>query len=200
MTKLRPCIKLVFFNYSACIASFLLFPALIYIFTGSLVEIVPLNVPGTRMYSSTGYALNSFYHLFVLMSALGEYIYFDASFTFQMLHVFLLSNIIKNKIQEINRLVSVRKSSPALIKLEFRNLFLIHNEMLTYDQNIFFAILSYFFTYVLPFSYVDNLATIYFYPILIVIFLATVSIAINIFASFVVSIENNTCDTGSSAV
>lgn len=133
MSKLRPCIKLVFFNYSACIASFLIFPVLIYMFTGTLVEMLPLIVPGFNLDSPGGFALNSVYHLFLLASALGVYIYFDASFTFQMLHVFLLSDIIRNKIEEINRLVSIRKSDAMLIKIEFRNLFLIHNEMLTYE-------------------------------------------------------------------
>lgn len=146
--KLKLIIKLIFTAYITICFLFLLSPAIIYIVTGVFYPMLPLFIPGTGPDSFSGIALSSIYHCCAIINSVITYYFFDAIFAFQILHVALLSNIIRNKVQEVNRLVSVPNSSSLEIKIKFRNLLLIHNEMITYAHWTYFFV---FYSFVLYF-------------------------------------------------
>lgn len=127
---LRFCARLIIFNYSFCVASFYLSPMIIYFVTGSAEPIMPLFLPGTSPESVTDYCINTVYHIFAIFCAGAVYIFFDVLFAVQVLHVILMTNILRNKIRAINDMVSAKNQSRFEIIVNFRNIMIIHNEIL----------------------------------------------------------------------
>lgn len=131
---LRTCVKLIIFNYTFCVSSFYLSPVIIYSVTGSADPIMPLFLPGTSPDSMVGFTISTIYHLFAIFCAGAVYIFFDVLFAVQVLHVILMSNILRNKICAINEMVTAKNPSHPEIIVNFRNVLIIHNEILMWVE------------------------------------------------------------------
>lgn len=89
----------------------------------------PMCLPWTTLDRIDEFVLNTIYHVFSLLCALIAYILFDTLFLLQIMHVILLTSILVRKIRHTNCMI--RNKSPELeVKINIRNMVLLHNEML----------------------------------------------------------------------
>lgn len=129
---LRFLIKCLLLECGFCAMSYASSPLLIYICTGELEPIFPWYLPGTKPNSTVDYIQNLPYQSFANYSAAGIFTFFDAMFTFQMVHVTLLSNILRSKIWTINQMVTDKNPSSTMnVRINLRNLILLQKEMLS---------------------------------------------------------------------
>lgn len=128
---LQTCSKVIISNYSICVVSFYASPGIIYLITGSVDTIMPNFLPGTSPDTVWGCTLSTIYHIYAIFCAGSVYIFFDVLFAVQVLHVILLSKILRNKIRAIDDMVDVEHPSHYTIMVNFRNVLVLHNEMLS---------------------------------------------------------------------
>lgn len=128
---LQTCSKIIISNYSICVISFYASPAIIYLVTGSADTIMPIFLPGTSPNTVWGCTLSTIYHIYAIFCAGGVYIFFDVLFAVQVLHIILLSKILRNKIRAIDAMVDVEHPSHYEIMVNFRNVLVLHNELLS---------------------------------------------------------------------
>lgn len=129
---LRTCVKLISSNYIMCVVSFYTSPGIIYFVTGSADPIMPIFLPGTTPDSVRGYIISTIYHIFAIYCAGCVYIFFDIAFAVQILHVILMTDIMINKLRTINDLaLDTRNNRQLEILANFRNILLLHNDMLS---------------------------------------------------------------------
>lgn len=131
ISKLKLCVKFVFYNFSVCLLGYFMSPGLIYLLKGSVDFILPAFIPGIDPFSNWGYPITTIYHIYIGFLSVGVYLFSDGLFTVQVLHVSLLSDILRNEIRKIDKLVASSNASATWTRIHFRNLLMLHNEMVT---------------------------------------------------------------------
>lgn len=107
-------------------------PAILYLIDDSHLEsIFPWVLPGT-MPGSTNmqhYIINQTFNVFITFWAIDYYILFAMLFTFLLMHVTLLSNIMSNNVLGIDRMLLGKCPSNYEIKMKLKNVILMHIDL-----------------------------------------------------------------------
>lgn len=130
LKKLTPILNILCFDYLGATISFIVAPLIIYLISGSIVSILPFDFPGTDSKTIGGYALSSIFHILVIISVGGLYIYSDGLFTVLVFHVFLLSDILKEEIAHFDYLSTNRGTTPLEVRKQTLNIFIKHRDMI----------------------------------------------------------------------
>lgn len=128
---LKRSISFIFTNFILCQTAFITAPGLIYLLTGSVLLILPSPIPGVDHTTTFGYILNMLYHACMVSLAAGLYIYSDGLLTVQVLHVILMSNILRKRIQDVSVMSSPESPHRSAVHIHFRNILILHNDMMT---------------------------------------------------------------------
>lgn len=107
-------------------------PAVLYLVDDSHLEsILSWVIPGTMPGSANikHYIINQVFNFFVIFWAVDYYILFAMIFTFLLLHVKLLANIMRNKVYGMDRVLLGKRPSNYEIKMRLKNIILLHNEL-----------------------------------------------------------------------
>lgn len=93
--------------------------------------IIPIELPGLPLNNAWQYPLNLGYQACFVPNAL-FYVYFDFMLVVQVMHVILMTAILNKKLRSINRMIARRHRRNRRIDLElnFRNIILLHNELI----------------------------------------------------------------------
>lgn len=111
---------------------FITSPLILYFIDDSqLIPILPWVWPGTLPGTTRprDYVINQAYNLFAMFLAIDFYMILTVHFTFFLLHVMLLNNIMSIQLEAIDHQVSSRNPSLCGIKFSLRNIILMHNEL-----------------------------------------------------------------------
>lgn len=132
---LRQCVTIIIVGYSWSCIIIASTPLILYSFDNSIVQpMVPVCLPGTSIYRSAyDYALNCLFSFLILLYGHIVQIHFDALLIIQVLHVILLSNILRQKVNCINGYTLDGQDKMAAhfeMKINVRNIVLCHNEFL----------------------------------------------------------------------
>lgn len=112
--------------------TYMVSPAVLYLIDDSHLEpIVPWVLPGTSPGSTNmqHYLINQIFNVFVVFWSIDFYLLFAMFFTFLLLHVALLSNVMTNKLHGIDRMLLDKTMSNYAIKMRLQNIILMHNEL-----------------------------------------------------------------------
>lgn len=122
------CIKLLIGEYLVCSTLCILFPGVYYLATNLKMLIAPIFLPAMSIDSPDHFAFNIIDQVFRVYLAAFILILFDTIFTLQMLHVILLTNILRHKIRAINEISVVRVPSSLEIMINLKNVVKFHVE------------------------------------------------------------------------
>lgn len=106
-------------------------PFIKYLHTGRKDLFYPFHLPETSRYSWTGYTINMAIQPIMAFQSVFYYLFHDMLFLILILHVILLVNILRNKIRAIEVIALQKQSSHLEITANFRNILLLHKEILT---------------------------------------------------------------------
>lgn len=127
MRILQKCVNIIFGNYATLLVMFHISPIVVFISTESLFEpIYACYIPGTEQYPYLNYS-EQFVRLFAMVAV---YLFYDALFLFEILHVTLMANILQNKICAINRMAMEKLPSKYEMIVNLRNVILLHHDLL----------------------------------------------------------------------
>lgn len=125
-------VKWVWFCGVFIFASYVISPALLYLFDNTHLEpMIPWVLPGTSSSSDdmTDYLINTAYNVYAIFCGVGVYGLYALIFAFLLLHVSLLTDIIRHKLKAIDQIAAAERPSIYEIKINLRNIVLIHNEV-----------------------------------------------------------------------
>lgn len=126
--------KLIIMDYAVCVSAFVLSPALTYLFIDSVELILPWYVPGTSRESTIELVVNLFLQGAAMSYAGISYAFYNVLFVVQILHVILMTNILRAKLRAISQLAEANAAKEiaahtgALINL--RNVILLYTELI----------------------------------------------------------------------
>lgn len=130
---LKMCVQFICVEFWLCTIACCAYPAATYYFSHGtvLVQIQPWFLPTTNANSYLSYSLNIFYEFVAVCYAAASYSFFDSLLALQILHVILLTNILRHKIQMLNKMVETKEWSHSEIGVNLRNTILLYEEMRT---------------------------------------------------------------------
>lgn len=127
---LKVCAELIMLNYGCCILACITCPIIIYLLSGAHELMIPIYMPGMSLDSIEHYALNMIPQPFLSIYSGIIYAYFDLLFVIQMLHVILMTDILRQKVRAISEMAAAsRQISHYEISLNLRNVINLHIEM-----------------------------------------------------------------------
>lgn len=129
-------VKFLIVDYSLCIVAYHVSPVVVHYFGAQsewktmLPWFLPGTSPETNSNSWLSYWLNMCYQSPAVLMGGIAYAFFDVLLAVLILHTILLTNILRTKVQTIDEKISTAEWRPLEIYLNFRNLILLHDEML----------------------------------------------------------------------
>lgn len=134
MKLLRLCIKLMIICYSILATGVVLIPPISYYLDPTKLEpIIPVCLPWTSLDTTSEYILNLIYQGLCIIYGLIAYVFFDIIFLFKILHVSLLTNILRKKIGSITEMLT-EKAPDIELKINIRNIIQLHKEVLRFGH------------------------------------------------------------------
>lgn len=132
LKQLTLCLRILGTNYSICAISFIISPVIDYILNGWTVlePIVPYFWPGMSLDNTVHFGIN-FVQQAISMCYTGLiYIFYNLVFVFQVLHVILMTNMLKANIRIVSKLAHEPKPSFLKISMYLRTIINEHNDCL----------------------------------------------------------------------
>lgn len=124
------CAQLILLDYGWCFIVIITSPLMIYMLSGSRETILPIYFPGMSLDSIQHYIINMIPQSFLCALSAVIYAYFDLLFVVQLLHVILMTDILRQKARAISQMAAAsRQTSHVEISLNLRNVINLHNEM-----------------------------------------------------------------------
>lgn len=89
-------------------------------------------LPGTSPGNVRDFTINIVYQMIAFYVGILKYTYFDILFLFQMLHIILLTNIMRSKIGAVSDMASMKQVGSNIFKIDInmRNVVMVHMEIL----------------------------------------------------------------------
>lgn len=95
--------QMVIINYVFCTMMCFVSPICVYLWSGSRVDILPIVVPGTTFVAPLEYAFNLVVQSFFVFVACTNFLHYDLLFLVPVLHIKLLTDILRQKLRTIGR-------------------------------------------------------------------------------------------------
>lgn len=124
---LTTCVQILIADYVFAVLSAFSGPAIIYFLDGERELIIPTCFPGTSLASMADYALNITYQAFVCIACGCIYLYFDMLILVLVLHVSLLTDILRKKMRRV--MAAEKQLTHLEITMSFRNFINMQNEL-----------------------------------------------------------------------
>lgn len=122
-------LKIMFLDYAVSNGSALIATILLNILSSEYVYVLPVYLPGLPIDSADGFELNSIWQLISCVYAATAYTYFDALHALLVLHVHLMTNILRNKVRIISEMAAEVRPSQKEIFERIKNVIFLHNEL-----------------------------------------------------------------------
>lgn len=122
-------LRFVFINCAASLAGAIFFTIIWNRYSTEYRCFMPAHLPGVPIGTADGFAVNAIWQLGVFAYAGSTYAFFDGLNALLMLHVILLTNILRSKFQTINELAADQRSSQAEIRERIKNVIVLQNEL-----------------------------------------------------------------------
>lgn len=120
--------QLLIINYIGGVLLCVCNPAILYYLNGTREVITAVLLPGTAIETNLQYGLNLAYQFYIIVSAGFIFTYFDLLFIVQLLHVMLMTNILRHKIVAISKMAATNESQMD-VSLNLRNIINLHIEL-----------------------------------------------------------------------
>ena len=118
--------------YLLCGLAFISTPGILYLLTNEIEMVLPLYLMGIKVNSVTGFGINTLYHIFMVSVATVGFYYMDGLYANLVLNVLAMTGLIRNQFHEMNKMLLMSHEYPtSQIRMRFRNIILMHKEMLT---------------------------------------------------------------------
>lgn len=108
---------------------FILFPIYTYMFTGQLITIAPLYLPGVEVNSIIGYTVTSLYHIAILVVATTGFSSHEFFMAIITISSFIFAKLISIDLMQINTDLNDEEPKAMKIKGRLLNVFLMHKKM-----------------------------------------------------------------------
>lgn len=117
--------------YFMCGATFISWPIISYVFFGKMEPSCPIFLPMINSETNIGFVVNWIYHIYILTLATFGFIFCDAMYADLVFHVHMMSSLIAKQWNFINVQMKEQNLTDLEVKLLFRNLCYMHQEMTT---------------------------------------------------------------------
>lgn len=117
--------------YIMCYIAFAGWPIFSYVLFGQVELGVPIILPMTDIDTRTGFMINVSYHIYILTLATVGFIFADAMYASLVFHVKMMSGLFAKHWDFINERLRTSSATSLEVKLLFRNLANMHQEMTT---------------------------------------------------------------------
>lgn len=117
--------------YISCGIMFCSWPIISYVLFGSIESAVPIFLPTFQFSTPIGIAVNWTYHIYILSLAMLGFIFCDAMYADLVFHVKMMSGLIARHWHFINEQLKEKTVTSLEVKLLFRNVCKMHQEMTT---------------------------------------------------------------------
>lgn len=117
--------------YISCGIMFSSWPLISYMLFGSIEMAVPIFLPTFHFSTSTRLAVNWTYHICIFSVATFGFIFCDAMYADLVFHVHMMSGLIAKHWHFINEQLKLKTATSLEVKLLFRNVCKMHQEMTT---------------------------------------------------------------------
>lgn len=123
--------KCMYVQYFCSAMIFAFAPFLYYPFSREWIYMLPIFIPGVDKDSTHGYIIMSCFHGGQCIAAFFVYSCIDTSFAVLVGHVILMTRLIRNKIQALNRMVTEKRhgNSDLVMWRHFRNIIQMQKEL-----------------------------------------------------------------------
>lgn len=108
---------------------FLLYPIYIYMFTGQLIPIAPLYLPGVDVNSIIGYTITSCYHIALFVVAIIGFSSLEFFVAIIIISSLIFAKLISIDLMQINKDLNDEETESIMIKGRLLNVFLMHQKM-----------------------------------------------------------------------
>lgn len=127
-------LKLIIFECTVVCLSFIISPIILYALDNSKLELnvpFPFFLPGTSPDSFYDFELNVIYQSLGTLIISIFYAFFEMIFVIQILHVILLTNLLKSKIKTLNNINGESEACRVKVNKDLVKIILLHNELLS---------------------------------------------------------------------
>lgn len=144
--------------YFMCGATFIGWPIISYVLFGKMEPSCPIFLPWVNFDTNIGFVINWIYHIYMLTLATFGFIFCDALYADSVFHVHMMSNLIAKHWNFLNIQMKERNLTDLEVKLLFRNLCYMHQEMTTWVECTRLLKMS-FFNFYLWWQWIGSLGT-----------------------------------------
>lgn len=113
--------------YIGCICAPLVNSLIMYTVYDARIFLLPIVVPGTSL--DEQFVPNLLYQFFICNMSVAIYMYFDAIFMLQLVHVILMANIVRQRIRVTERVLMAERELTSDLRTSLRSVIELQNEL-----------------------------------------------------------------------